>query len=193
MPDGTAVFLENESDIRISQGGERQIMLNMRGLGFFRPQKFPAGGQIIEELPDVDASAGGDSGGLHFGDGASVDNNLRALGGIAVPFPGGEAETADAGDTWYRFAAKSHGGDGGQILGALNLAGGMPFQAKQRVIAAHAGAVIGHPDQAASAGLDLNANIAGAGVQGVLNEFFHDTGGTLNHFAGGDLVGHLFR
>ncbi len=134
----------------------------------------------------------GAAGGLDLGDFSAVDNDLRAFGGMAAAFAGGEGEPADAGDARQGLAAKTHGGDGGQILGALDFAGGMPFQAEQRIIAAHAAAVIGHADKAPSAGLDFHGDIFGAGVEGIFDQFLHHAGGALNHFAGGDLVGDLF-
>ena len=67
----------------------------------------------------------------------------------------------------------------------------MAFEAKQRVVAAHAGAVIGHADEAAPAGLDFHRDARRPGVERIFNQFLHDTGRPLNHLAGGDLVGDL--
>ena len=67
----------------------------------------------------------------------------------------------------------------------------MAFQAEQGVIAAHAGAVVSHADEAASAGLDFQGHARGLRVERVFDEFLHDTRGALNHLAGGDLVGDL--
>ena len=52
-------------------------------------------------------------------------------------------------------------------------------------------AVVGDADQPAPAGLDLDADAGGSGVQGVLQKFFHDRGRPVHHLAGGDLVGNL--
>jgi len=65
------------------------------------------------------------------------------------------------------------------------------FQAEQRVIAAHAGAVVGHADEAASAGLDFQGHARGLRVERIFNEFLNDTRRPLNHLAGGDLIGDL--
>ena len=113
-------------------------------------------------------------------------------GEVAVAFARGQGEPADAGDAGQRFAAKTHRGDGRQILGALDFAGGVAFEAEQRVVAAHAGAVVGHADEAASAGLNFDGDSRRLGVEGVFNQFLHDAGGALDHFAGGDLVGDVF-
>ena len=116
---------------------------------------------------------------------------------ICVPSGGtlalarGEREAADAGDAGQGLAAKPHGGNRRQILGLLNFARRMAFEAEQRVVAAHAGAVVGHADEAAPTGLDFDGNARGPGVERVFNQLLHDTGRALNHFAGGDLIGDL--
>ena len=68
----------------------------------------------------------------------------------------------------------------------------MALQGEQGVIPAHAHAIIRHADQAAPARPDLHSNLLSAGIQRILNEFLHHTGGPLHHLAGGDLVGDLF-
>jgi hypothetical protein len=49
-----------------------------------------------------------------------------------------------------------------KILGALDFAGGVAFEAEQRVVAAHAEAVVGHADEAASAGADFDGDFPGS-------------------------------
>ena len=80
-----------------------------------------------------------------------------------------------------------------QILGAQDFAGGVAFQAQERVVAAHAQAVIGDADEAASAGVDFDGEARGLGVEGIFHQFFDNAGGAFHHFARGDLVGHLLR
>ena len=135
-------------------------MLDVRRLGLLRAQKFPARRQIEKELPDLDVCAGRAAGGLDLDDFSAVDDDLRALRRITIPFARRQGEAADAGDAGEGFAAKTHRGDGRQILRALNFARGMAFEAEQRVVPAHAGAVIGHPHQAAATGLDLDGDRA---------------------------------
>jgi hypothetical protein len=73
----------------------------------------------------------------------------------------------------------------------LDFAGGVAFQAEQGVVAAHAHSVIGHADEAASAGLDFDGQAGGLGVEGIFHQFFDHAGRAFDDFAGGDLVGHL--
>jgi hypothetical protein len=80
-----------------------------------------------------------------------------------------------------------------QILGALNLARGMPLKAKQRVIPAHAHAIIGNADQAAATGLNLDGDSGRLGIKRIFHQFLDDTGRAFHHFPRGDLVGDMVR
>ena len=53
-------------------------------------------------------------------------------------------------------------------------------------------AVVGHANEAASAGLDFHGDARGLGIERVFDQFLHDAGGAFHHFAGGDLVGDVF-
>ena len=68
----------------------------------------------------------------------------------------------------------------------------MAFEAEQRVVAAHAEAVVSDADEAASAGADFDGDFFGVRIEGVFDEFLDDARGAFDHFAGGDLVGDLF-
>ena len=69
----------------------------------------------------------------------------------------------------------------------------MPFEGQQCVVAVHPLAIIRNANQAPSAGFHLDADTRGAGVEGVLEQLLHDRSGTVDHLAGGDLIGHLVR
>ena len=73
-----------------------------------------------------------------------------------------------------------------------DFAGRMAFQREQRVVAAHSETVIGDVDERAPAVLDGDGDAFGFGVERILDQFLHDRGGPLDHFACGDLVGDLF-
>ena len=129
LPDQAAVFLKREGHFGIRERREGEIMLHLRGLGLLGAQEFAAGGQVEKQLAHLDTSARRTAGRLDFGDATAGDDHLGALGGIARALAGGQGKTADAGDAGEGLAAKTHGGDGGQILGQLDFAGGMAFEA----------------------------------------------------------------
>src|SRR5262249_39250460 len=62
---------------------------------------------------------------------------------------------------------------------------------EERVVAEHAAAVVDDADEAASAGFDVDAQVRGAGVQGIFEELFDDGSRPLHHFARRDFVGDL--
>ncbi len=59
--------------------------------------------------------------------------------------------------------------------------------------AVHAGAVVGDAGELDAAGLDVDADAAGAGVERVFQQLFHDARGALDDFPRGDLVGEVLR
>ena len=69
----------------------------------------------------------------------------------------------------------------------------MALQAEQRVVAAHAKTIIGYADKTAATSLDFYGEPGGLGIERVFDQFFDHTGGAFHHFAGGNLIGHLFR
>ena len=56
-----------------------------------------------------------------------------------------------------------------------------------------AAAVVLHADEATTALPHLDANVGGAGVEAVLDQLLDGRRGTLDHLAGGDLVGDFGR
>jgi hypothetical protein len=55
----------------------------------------------------------------------------------------------------------------------------------------NAAAIVFHQDLADAAGHQLDGDLAGARVQGVIDQFAHDRGRTLDHLAGGNLADQL--
>jgi len=63
------------------------------------------------------------------------------------------------------------------------------LHAEVQVLGRHAVPVILDQHAADAALLQLHADLAGAGVEGVLHQLLHHGGRTLHHLAGGDAVG----
>ncbi len=191
LPHRPRLLREGEGDFGISQRRQRQIMVDVGILGFLGAQKFSPRGQVEKQLPHFHASARRTARRLHGDDFSAVDDDLRGVG-VRVALAGGQGQAADAGDARQGLAAKAHRGDGAEVFGALNFAGGVAFQAEERVVAVHAGAVVGDADEAASARLDDDVDAGGLRVEGVLDQLLDDAGRPFHHFARGDLVGDLF-
>ncbi len=67
----------------------------------------------------------------------------------------------------------------------------MALEGQQRIVAAHAVAVVGDADQPPPARLNLDANALRASVQSVLQQLLDHRSGPIHHLAGSDLVGNL--
>jgi hypothetical protein len=68
--------------------------------------------------------------------------------------------------------------------------GGAPVTARLNQLT-DAGSIVRDLDQFLSRFRDPNGYAARTGVQGILHQFLHDGGRTLDHFACGDLRGNL--
>jgi hypothetical protein len=69
----------------------------------------------------------------------------------------------------------------------------MTQEARRGVFGDHPFSVVGNPDDAAPAILDVDGDLCGACVEGVFDEFFYDRCGTFNNFSGSDAVGDVVR
>ena len=113
--------------LRPGQGYQSEVMLDVGAFGFFGAEKFPAGGQVEENLADLDGGSRGRRGGLHFDDLAAVDHDLGGLARGVFALAGGDDEPAHAGDAGQGLAAETHGGDGGEVFSASDFGGGVAF------------------------------------------------------------------
>ena len=165
LPGLPAIGDETKADLGPSQGHQSEVMLDVGAFGFFGAEKFPAGGQVEEDLPHLDGGSGGRCCCFDFDDLAAVDHDLGGLAGSVFALAGGDDEPAHAGDAGQGFTPEAHGGDGGEVFGAGDLGGGVAFQAEQGVVAAHAPAVVGDANEAAPAGSDFDGDTGGACIQ----------------------------
>jgi hypothetical protein len=67
----------------------------------------------------------------------------------------------------------------------------MALEGEQRVVAAHAVAVVDDANEFAAASFDLDTNAGGSGVEGVFEELFDYGCGAFDHFTSSDLIGDL--
>jgi len=162
----------------------------MAGFGFRAFQELEAGRGVEEDVPDRDGRPPGHAAGLHLPDPSPLGVDL---GPLDRPLrPGGKGEAGNRGDRGKRLPPEPEGGELEEVGIARDLAGGVPLQGKKGVLAGHPAAVVGHPDEPLSPGLDLHRHLARACVEGVLHELLHHRGGAFHHLAGGNLVGQVF-
>ena len=183
--------LEREMLVRMRQRVVRHQRSDVAELGGFRFQKLPPRRNAVEKIGDADRRAHRQARGLHADQLAAGKFDPRAvlfLGGARL-----QQQARDRGHRRQRFSAKAQRGNRKQVVGGAQLRGGVPLECQQRVVVRHAATVVGDADHALAAGFDLDAHRSGAGIQRVFEQLLHHRGGPLDHFSGGDPVGHCFR
>ena len=190
LPDDAVVIDKDEAGLRMADGLEVKLVLDVAGLGVFGAQKFPARGEIVEKRAHLDLRARCFAAVAHGLDFPAADEHLGAGEGVALA--GGEAEARDAGDARQRFAAEAEGVDRGEVGARANLARGVALEAEQGVVAVHAGAVVDHADVGDAAAADHYLDPRGSGVAGVYDQLFDHARGPLHDLAGSHLAGDGF-
>jgi hypothetical protein len=146
---------------------QMNLMFDVAAFGILRTKKFPARWQVVKKRSHFDLRAWRFTAVPHNVDFAAIDDNFCS--GDRVPFTRSQPESRHTGDTRQGFAAKAERHDRLQVGSRTNFASGMSFQRKQRVIAAHAAAVIDYANQGNSTATNNDIDIASAGVEAVFN------------------------
>jgi hypothetical protein len=103
-------------------------------------------------------------------------------------WPGLERHLGDAADRGQGLATKAESADAEEILGAVQLAGGVAGEGQGQVFRLDAAAVVHHLDEIRAALGHLDVDAPAAGVDRILQQFLEDAGGALDDLAGSDLV-----
>lgn len=153
------------------------------------PQKLPAHGKRAEDPAHGDRRALGAADGLVFQNGSVLHDDARALHVVAPP--GGHLHAGDRRDARQRLAPEPEGPNAVEIGNGEDLARGVPFEGDGNLLRRDAGAVVGDPDRLLAAAPQIDGDVRGARVDGVLQQLLHDGRGPLDDLAGGDLRGNL--
>ena len=105
--------------------------------------------------------------------------------------PRGDAELRHRADRGQGLAAEPERANAQQIL-VVELGGGVAVDGERKVAIGHAAAVVGDADPPPAAAIGENVDAAGAGIDGVFDQFLDHARGTFDHLAGGDAVDDLF-
>ena len=158
----------------------------MRQLGRIGLEEFAAGRGREEQLFDFDRGA------LIAGGRTQLATaGVQQISGV---LPGRAREDRGfrhRGNGGQRLTPETHGGYGFQIMQIGNFAGGMAAQGYGQLVTRNAAAVVFHRNQAHTTGQKAQGDLAGAGVQGVIDQLAHHGCGALHHLAGGDLADQL--
>ena len=182
---------KGESNLGMSYRLEVELVFDVPAFGIFRAKKFPAGGQIIKKRTRFDLRSRCIPAVAHNIDFAAVYDDLGA--GNSARLARRQSKARNTRDARQSFSAKSKRGDRLEIGRRTNLARGITLERKKRVIAIHAATVIDHPNERNSTAANQDVDLARAGVDAVLDEFFDHRSGPFHYFAGRDLAGDDLR
>jgi len=91
----------------MSEGGEREIMLDVRQLGFLTAQELAARRQVEEQLAHFHAGALGAARGFHFHNAAAVNDDLGSFGAGVRKFVIPDADQRIDGAPDHRMEARA--------------------------------------------------------------------------------------
>ena len=191
LEDHAPVHNQAEAPIRVDQRHPLDHGADVASFGGRLAQVLFAGGDIVKEVLHVDDGA-------HWQPGAALPRDLAPfcvkLGAEFFVFvAAAQGEMAHRGDGVERFAAKAKGEDVFQILHLAHFARGVTFQRQRNLVAGDAAAIVHHAQQTLPTVLDLYADLGGAGVNAIFDQFFGGIGRPFHHFACCDLGGHVRR
>ena len=147
--------------------------------------------RVGEQVHDLDARTGCGTGGAHLFDLAAARQHLCAA--QIARAAGDERRGRHSGDAGQGLATKPESGDVKEIVHARDFTGGVAREGAHGIVGVRALAVVGDGDEPDAGIFQLDANVAGAGVERVLDQLLDHRGRPLHDFARRDLVGDLRR
>ena len=182
-----AVLMDDELHGRVRQGNAPDGVQAVGGLGGRRLQELAPRRGGREQVDDLDDGTGGNGGGL---------GRRGSLAGLHVHFPAvfggqratGQGQARDGGHRGQSLAPEAQRGDMLQVGQRGNLAGGVPGQGQRQLVFLDAPTVVDDLEPAQTAFLDADLDLAGPGIQRVLQQLLDGGGRALDDLAGGDLA-----
>jgi len=153
-------------------------------LSRLRLEELEPGGEVVEEPPDGDCGAAGTGLPFALDDVLAVEGEDRAQ--RLVGEPGGELDIRDGGDAGQGLAPEAQRLDDGEVLKRVYLARGVALEGEFDVCEGDSGAVVSDADVLHATASQLDVYLAGAGIDGVLDELLDHGRRALDNFAGGD-------
>ena len=181
---------QREPDMRMGHGEALHHLGDGLVLGALRLEKFQPRRHARKQIAHLDARADIAGRRLHLAFGAAVDAQREGLAGAARARQ--DRQRCNRADGRQRLAAEAERADGEQVfLGQLR--GGVPFHRQHQIVGRHAATIVGDADQRQAARCGDNLDLAGAGIERVLDQLLDDAGRPLHHLARGDTVDRLRR
>ena len=183
LQDCLALVPGSKLDVRTRQRVAAHRLEAVGQLGRVALEEFAPRRCAEEQFAHLDAGAARARSGLQLA--AAGVEPMRVLGGRGAA---GQLHLGHRADGREGLAAKAHRRDRFKVGQRCDLAGGMAPQRERQFTGFNAFTVVFDDRRAHAAAAELDDHLAGAGVQGVVDQFAHHRGGPLDHLAGGDLA-----
>jgi len=188
--DGPALADQLEPSVRAGDGVARHRSVDVGSLRRWPSQELLAGWHVVEEVFHGDHGASGR--GCWFVPDQLPSVDAHAAGHLGLVGPGEQGDLGHRGDAGQGLAPKPQAGDLLQVVNIPQFGGGVASEGQFRLVGRDAAAVVRHLDEAAASLANLHADVGGAGVYGVFDEFLDHRGGALDDLAGRDLARDLW-
>ena len=119
-----------KSTLRVGQGVTVYDSGDMTGLGGRATEEFAARGHVEKDILDINDGAHRQAGWQVADDSSAFDAHLRA--GFSAAVTAAKRQAADCGDAVEGFTAKTECGDGVEVGGAVQLAGGVALEGQRQ-------------------------------------------------------------
>ena len=186
-----AIVLHGEADVGMRQRDAAERFFAVAVLGGIGAQEFASRRRVEIELLHCDRGTARERGWLRGADFAAIDFDAPCVRLVARPRRQGKPR--HRGDAGERFAAKSERGDRLEIDRAGDLGGGMACHREIQIVAFDAIAIVGNAYELDAAACEIDIDLAGPCVDGVLQQLLQRGRRPFDHLAGGNLVDQLIR
>ena len=160
---------QGEGHVRPREGHACELLYYVLELNIIGLEELAAGGDVVEEVAHGEGRPAGRGDLLLRDEARAVHDDLGA-----EFVPGATRAQGHLGHGRYRgqgLAAETESDYVVQVLGRLNLGGGVTLEAEHGVTGRHAAAVVDDLDERAAGVRDNHGHRGRPGVQGVLHEF----------------------
>lgn len=175
-----------QAKLWVDQGSSLANLHDLRGFGLARAEELLSRGDVVEEVFDFHRRASRAAARFDARHPSSLDHDPGSL--RVVGSPGGDGHSGDGANGGKGLSAKAEGLHAHQIVKRANLARGVARDGEFRVGPRHPDPVVADADERPAAVLDRDPDGGGFRVDGVLDEFFDQIGGSFDDLARRDLV-----
>ena len=183
-----ALVVEGKGYFRVGEGHAFDFGEGVGEFGLVRFEELAPGRDVEEEVPHREVGPDRAGGGFLVYDLRTLDVYLCAE--FFVLRACAECHLCHGCNGGQCFAAEPHGAQGEEVGGLTDFRCGVAFEGTSRIGGCHALSVVDDLDDRLSRVFEQNLNVRGSGIECIFHELFHYGGGTLYHFACGNLVGY---